>query len=73
MRPGVNAIGFSPMDSYLITCEKYQQGEKNLIIWDSKTGKELAEFEWKKTSKEGPKSVKFSVDERFCARQISKT
>jgi len=33
----------------------------------------LVEFEWKKTSKEGPKSIKFSPDERFCARQVSKT
>jgi uncharacterized protein with WD repeat len=73
VRPGVNSLGFSPRDSYVITCEKYQQGDKNLIIWDSKTGKELVEFEWKKASKEGPKSIKFSPDERFCARQVSKT
>lgn len=29
-------------------------------------------FEWKKQSKEGPKSIKFSQDEKFCARLSSK-
>lgn len=31
-------------------------------------GEELASFEWKKTSKEGPKSIKFSEDEKYFAR-----
>jgi len=44
-----------------------------LVIWDCKTGKEVAEFEWRKTAKEGPKSLKFSKDERFCARLSSRT
>lgn len=70
---GVNALLISPKDSYLVTCEKFQQGSKNLIIWDCQKGREVAEFEWKKTSKEGTKSIKFSDDERFCARFTSKT
>jgi uncharacterized protein with WD repeat len=44
-----------------------------LIVWDCQKGREVAEFEWKKTSKEGPKSIKFSENERFCARFNSKT
>ena len=36
------------------------------------TGKEVGAFEWRKTSKEGPKSIKFTKDERFCARLASK-
>jgi WD40 repeat protein len=71
---GVTAIALSPRDTYLITCEKYNQGRgNNLIVWSTLTGSESAIFEWKKQSKEGPKSIKFSQDERFCARLSSKT
>jgi uncharacterized protein with WD repeat len=67
----VTALAYSPRDTYLITCEKYQQGEKNLLVWNSITGKEVGAFEWRKTSKEGPKSMKFSKDEKYCARLAS--
>ena len=73
VKPGVSTLEFSPRDTYLITCEKYQQGEKNLILWNAQTGKELQAYEWKKTSKEGPKSIKFMKDEKFMARLASKT
>jgi uncharacterized protein with WD repeat len=56
----------------LITSEKYNAGKKNLLIWSNLTGREVAQFEWKKQSKEGPKSIKFSQDEKFCARLSSK-
>lgn len=69
----INALSFSPRDSYIITCEKFTQGQKNLIVWDIKTGIEVAQFEWRKGSKEGTKSIKFSEDERFCARLSSRT
>ena len=62
---------YSPRDTYLITCEKYVNGEKNLILWNSMTGKETAGFEFKKTSKEGPKSIKFTKNESHCARLSS--
>lgn len=68
VKSGIVAMDFSPKDTYLITCEKYQQGEKNLIIWNTNTGKELTSFEWKKTSKEGPKSIKFMKDEKLFVR-----
>jgi hypothetical protein len=45
---GVTAIGISPRDTYLITCEKYSAGKNNLIIWHTQTGTEHAMFEWKK-------------------------
>jgi uncharacterized protein with WD repeat len=44
-----------------------------LIVWNLDTGSEVAQFEWKKGSKEGTKSIKFTDDERFCARLSSKT
>jgi len=36
------------------------------------SGKEDGAFEWRKTSKEGPKSIRFTKDERFCARLAGK-
>ena len=69
----ISALSFSPRDSYFMTCEKFVQGEKNLIVWDISTGKEIAQFEWKKGSKEGTKSIKFTEDERFCARLSSRS
>lgn len=35
------------------------------------SGKEIASFEWRKTSKEGPKSIKFTKDEKLCGRLAS--
>ena len=64
-------MDYSPRDTYLITSEKYVNGEKNLILWHSLTGKEIVGFEFKKGSKEGPKSIKFTKDETFCARSSS--
>jgi WD40 repeat protein len=69
----ISTIEYSPRDTYLITCEKHVQGENNLIVWNSQTGKEVAGFAFKKGSKEGPKSIKFTADERYCARLTSKT
>jgi WD40 repeat protein len=68
----ISAMSFSPRDSYLITCEKFVAGEKNLIVWDIATGREVGQFEWKKGSREGTKSIKFTEDEGFCARISSK-
>jgi len=69
VKEGVSALEYSPLDTYLISCEKYSHGKKNLVVWSSHNGKELASFEFKKSSKEGTKSLKFTKDERFCARQ----
>lgn len=42
------ALDISPKDTYLITCDKFQQGEKNLVMWSTQSGKEVAQFEWRK-------------------------
>jgi len=36
------ALDISLRDTYLITCDKFSQGEKNLIIWSTQAGKEVA-------------------------------
>lgn len=42
-------------------------------MWDLASGAEVAQFEWKKGSKEGTKSIKFTEDERFMGRLSSRT
>lgn len=69
----ISALNFSPMDTYFTTCEKFVQGQKNLIVWEVATGTEVGYFEWKKGSKEGTKSIKFTEDEKYCARLSSRT
>ncbi len=69
----ISALSFSPLDTWFITCEKFVQGEKNLIVWDLASGSEVAQFEWKKGSKEGTKSIKFTEDERYMGRLSSRT
>ena len=62
---------YSPADSYIITCEKFNPNKainNNLIIWSAKTGKTLAQFEWKKSPKESLKNIIFTPDERLCLR-----
>lgn len=69
----ISAMRFSPHDSFLVTCEKFVKDEKNLVVWSLATGREVAMWEWRKGSKEGTKSIKFTEDERFCARLSSRT
>jgi uncharacterized protein with WD repeat len=70
---GIGSIEYSPRDTYLITSEKFTKGYKNLKLWHTQTGEEVTSFEFRKTSREGPKSIKFTKDERFCIRLASKT
>jgi uncharacterized protein with WD repeat len=67
-KKGIIAFEWSPKESYLISCEKQKENSKNLNVWDAQTGKLIIEFEWKNTAKDGPKSVKFDSEEKFCAR-----
>jgi uncharacterized protein with WD repeat len=69
----ISALNFSPSDTYFVTCEKFVLGEKNLIVWELATGSEVGHFEWKKGSKEGTKSIKFTEDEKYCGRLSSRT
>jgi len=72
-RTGISALEWSPQGTYVISCERIRAGVKNnLIVWNASTGEKVAEFEWKNTAKDGPKSVKFNKEEKFCARQIGK-
>lgn len=73
VKSNLSAIEYSPRESFLITCEKFTSGEKNLIVWSNKSGKEVCGFEFKKQSKEGPKSIKFTKNETYCARLASRT
>jgi hypothetical protein len=36
----ISSLAFSPRDTYIMTCEKFVQGERNLIVWDVATGQE---------------------------------
>lgn len=70
---GVEALKYSPADSYIITCEQYVPNvgtNKNLSIWCAKTGKTLAQFEWKKSPSESMKSIIFTPDEKLCLRLV---
>jgi len=69
---GIIALEWTPKETYVISCEKQRPNEKNLKVWDSKTGEAVMQFEWKNTAKDGPKSVKFDEEEKFCARQVGK-
>lgn len=73
-QPDIVALEYSPADSYVVCCEKFnvklQPAHKNLAIIDAQTGLVKKEFEWRKTAKESLKSVKFSRDEKFCFRLV---
>jgi len=71
-RKGIIALEWTPRETYVISCEKQKPNEKNLRVWDAKTGEQVLQFEWKNTAKEGPKSIKFDDEEKFCARQVGK-
>eukprot|EP00349_Pseudokeronopsis_sp_Brazil_P000054 CAMPEP_0202956514 /NCGR_PEP_ID=MMETSP1396-20130829/1022_1 /ASSEMBLY_ACC=CAM_ASM_000872 /TAXON_ID= /ORGANISM="Pseudokeronopsis sp., Strain Brazil" /LENGTH=159 /DNA_ID=CAMNT_0049673573 /DNA_START=172 /DNA_END=648 /DNA_ORIENTATION=- len=72
---GVSSVEFSPQDTYLLSCEKFvggaAGGKRNLLVWSSFSGKEVAGFEFKKASREGARSIRFTNSEHFCARQAA--
>lgn len=70
-QPGLVALDYSPADSFLITCEKYNgklNPHINLNVWDAKNGKNLTGFEWKANAKESIKTFKWMPNESKCAR-----
>jgi len=72
--PGIATLAYSPADSFLVLCEKHnpqlQGGHLNLQVLNASSGKTVAKFEWKKNPKDGVKSIKFTNDEKFCARLV---
>ena len=71
-RRGIIALEWTPKETYVISCEKQKPNENNLRVWDAKTGELVMQYEWKNTAKDGPKSIKFDDEEKFCARQVGK-
>lgn len=69
-RPKIIAFEWTPRGNYIITCEKFnpRTEDKNLILWDSKTGEMALAFEWRNSAKEGATSFKFDEEEKHCAR-----
>jgi len=67
-RRGIIALEWSPRGSFVMSCTKCKEGSNNLNLWHAQTGKLLYECEWKNSAKEGPQSIKFDSEERFCAR-----
>jgi uncharacterized protein with WD repeat len=65
---GIISLEWSPKSTFVISCTKCKEGSNNLNVWDVTSGKLVYECEWKNTAKEGPKSIKFDDQERFCAR-----
>ncbi len=47
VREGVSSIEFSPLESFFITCEKFN-GSKNLFVWNCENSKEISCYEWKR-------------------------
>ncbi|SPO42165.1 related to eukaryotic translation initiation factor [Pseudozyma flocculosa] len=71
--PRVVDLQFSPKGSFLSTFERPVKledgsGSKNLKIWDTETGQELASFERK--AQEGC-FFQFTANESYCIRQVS--
>lgn len=69
-KKGIISMEWSPLDTFVVTCEKLKQNEKNLQIWNAATGELVQDFEYRNAPKLGAKSIKFDVDEKFSARQI---
>lgn len=70
---GVDAIKYSPRDSYIVTFEKFNVNipeKKNLNILCTKTGRVLASFEYRKSAKEAMSSFMWSPDEQICLRLV---
>ncbi|ORX59490.1 translation initiation factor eIF-2A [Hesseltinella vesiculosa] len=71
--PNVLDLWFSPQGNYLATWERYTKledgtGCKNLFIWNTKTGEEIASFSQKAQNNW---NVQWTDDEKYCARLVT--
>ena len=67
----IDAIRYSPADKYLVTCEKFNQNNPdntNLRIVDTQSGRHVASFVWRKSPKEGLRTIMWNPDESICLR-----
>lgn len=69
-KQGIVAFEWSPLENFFISCEKFREGSNNLNVWDAATGENVRSLEWKSSAKDGPSSIKFDAEEKFCARQV---
>mmetsp|Transcript_4526 Transcript_4526/g.7709 ORF Transcript_4526/g.7709 Transcript_4526/m.7709 type:complete len:268 (+) Transcript_4526:389-1192(+) len=67
-RTGILAFAWSPSGNFIVSCEKFTQGQNNLNIWDARTGQLKSGFPWKDNTRDGPNSINFTNDERYMAR-----
>ena len=69
----IDALKYSPADSYIVACEKFNlhnPDNANLRIVEAATGSTVREFVWRKPAKEGLKTLMWSPDERLCLRMV---
>lgn len=67
----IDSLRYSPADNFVVACEKFNQNTPdypNLHIMDTKTGRAVAEWVWRKPAKEALKTLKWSPDESICLR-----
>ncbi|KAG6556078.1 hypothetical protein Mapa_002019 [Marchantia paleacea] len=69
--PGATATAFSPLGTYLQTFQKPTGQEKNLTLWDLKTGSIAFQLFQKTQSKSNWPAVQFSDDETLACRLVT--
>jgi len=42
--------------------------ENNLFVWETQTGTLVNSFDWNNKAQDGAVSVKFDLEEKFCAK-----
>ncbi|ORZ03752.1 eukaryotic translation initiation factor eIF2A-domain-containing protein [Syncephalastrum racemosum] len=72
-RPKIIDLWFSPQGNYIATWERPTKledgsGSQNLIIWDAKTGEQIAAFSQKSLNSS---SFQWTSDEKYCARLVT--
>ncbi|KAL0092443.1 eukaryotic translation initiation factor eIF2A-domain-containing protein [Phycomyces blakesleeanus] len=72
-RPNVIDLWLSPQGSFVATWERPTKledgsGSRNLIVWDAKTGEEIASFSQKAQNNW---NFQWTDDEKYCARMVT--
>lgn len=70
--PSYVALEWSSCDTFVVAVEKFniQKPSNNMHVIRVATGEIVAEYEWRKTPKEGPRSFFFMHDESYCMRLV---